>query len=242
MRCSSILTLVAAIPLVAALPGGSFNLNWLDSIARRGSDALRTGMAVCDPSQAQLPQGFEALGPPSEGLTLAHVALGRGTQNYTCDTSNPSSAPKAGGAIATLFNMTCAAAQSSNLIHWLPRVALSLPVPVSTRAADNVDMLMSGHHLFTSLTTPFFNLDTANHEFGTVMCDGKNAVKTPAPGDAAKGYNGLGSVPWLRLTAVEGNYKEVYRVDTAGGVAPKTCDGQAATFQVQYAANYYFYH
>ncbi|CRK36479.1 hypothetical protein BN1708_020001, partial [Verticillium longisporum] len=42
----------------------------------------------CDLSQARMPIAPEPLPPVSEGLTLKHVAVGRGTQNYTCDVGN----------------------------------------------------------------------------------------------------------------------------------------------------------
>lgn len=37
------------------------------------------------------------------------------------------------------------------------------------------------------------------------------------------------------------NVKEIYRVNTAGGNPPKTCDGMPTTFEIQYAAEYWFY-
>lgn len=51
-------------------------------------------------------------------------------------------------------------------------------------------------------------------------------------------------MPWLKLTArsgATGNLEEVYRVNTAGGNPPATCAGMPATFEVQYAAEYWFY-
>jgi len=37
--------------------------------------------------------------PAPNSLKLKFVVLGVGTQNYTCDTSNPSSAPQGNGAV-----------------------------------------------------------------------------------------------------------------------------------------------
>lgn len=58
------------------------------------------------------------------------------------------------------------------------------------------------------------------------------------------GDNGEGAVPWLKLTAQDPKgqiLQEVYRVNTAGGSPPTSCQGMAATFEVQYAAEYWVY-
>ena len=51
----------------------------------------------------------------------------------------------------------------------------------------------------------------------------------------------MGSVLWLKLDGTDGDYKSVYRLNTAGGVAPKTCDGITGDFTVPYAAEYWFW-
>ena len=84
-----------------------------------------------------------------------------------------------------------------------------------------------------------FKLVTDKVNYGSVQA--KSVANSTAPTSSAKGTNGLGSVPWLKLSAVEGDYKEIYRLTTAGGVAPKTCDGQPSFFVVDYAAEYWFW-
>jgi hypothetical protein len=69
----------------------------------------------------------------------------------------------------------------------------------------------------------------------------KKDAASSAPVGAPKGPNGLGSVAWLKLTATEGDYKEVYRINTAGGQAPKTCEGMEGNFEVEYSTLYYFW-
>lgn len=67
-----------------------------------------------------------------------------------------------------------------------------------------------------------------------------------------KGPDGSKPVPWLKLQTQTpngdvnpaddlGGVKEVYRVNTAGGAAPSTCNGMPATFEVQYAAEYWIF-
>ncbi|KAE8147587.1 hypothetical protein BDV25DRAFT_160024 [Aspergillus avenaceus] len=50
------------------------------------------------------------------------------------------------------------------------------------------------------------------------------------------------TVPWLKLTATKGSgLEEVYRVHTVDGSAPATCHRSRPYFQVDYAAEYWFY-
>jgi hypothetical protein len=86
-----------------------------------------------------------------------------------------------------------------------------------------------------------FNLDVALNAFGIGSV--KKAANTTAPADAPKGANQMGAVPWLKLVSIDEDevFQEVYRVDTAGGSPPKTCEGITGEFTVEYAAAYYFY-
>lgn len=124
-----------------------------------------------------------------------------------------------------------------------PQVLAAIPAIALTQAIDlNQDVqkyTVSGHHEFTAAGVPMFKLVTEAADYGYVM--GKSVANSTAPADSVKGTNGLGSVAWLKLQGVEGDYKEVYRVGTAGGVAPKTCEGQKSFFVVEYAAEYWFW-
>ena len=70
------------------------------------------------------------------------------------------------------------------------------------------------------------------------------------------GQDGAKSVPWLKLSAgdeaPEGEevgaekgdrspVKEVFRVRTAGGAPPKRCEGLGERFEIEYAAEYWFW-
>lgn len=200
--------------------------------------------ASCNIASVQMPQAPTPLPPPSAGLGLYHVAVGRGTQNYTCDLSNSTAVPAAVGAVASLWNATCLSADSPLLLSKVPNIALELPTPDATIESSAAFRDLSGHHYFTDLTTAFFNLDTAiaNYSAGGF----KKVNATAAPSDAVKGQNGkgYGAVPWLKLQSknTEGCvFKEVYRINTAGGQPPATCTGQKAAFEVEYSAEYWFY-
>lgn len=181
---------------------------------------------------------------PDSSLTLTHVAVGRGTQNYTCDLSNSTAIPVAVGAVASLYNVSCIAASTPSLLAHIPSIALDLPVPSSTDPSSPAYQDLSGHHYFLNATTPYFNLDTDTHSYGTGAF--KKVNSTNAPSDAVKGVNGSGdgAVAWLKLVAKDPNgqvLQEVYRVNTAGGNPPTSCSGMTAAFVVQYAAEYWVY-
>ena len=224
-----------------------------DGISPRLIEQLQPTVATCDLSNAALPAGelaflslcsilqlmifIEASGLPavSQGLKLKHIAVGRGVQNYTCATAAATETPKAIGAVASLFNATCDGVRAPAVLASVTKIALGYSIP-STKLADG---RLSGHHEFTEKGIPFFKLQTDKVNFGAVHVS--NALKMDAPKGASTGPNGLGSVPWLKLTRVDGDYQEVYRINTAGGVAPKTCEGVQGSISVDYAAEYWFY-
>ncbi|KAK3325322.1 hypothetical protein B0H66DRAFT_599489 [Apodospora peruviana] len=230
--------------LAARMPDGIESLSeYFNMLAARTQDVkLMDRAPVCDLSKATLPPS--ALAGPSPGLKLAHVAIGRGTQNYTCAGLAPTAAPGSAGAVATLFNASCVVATYPALAKEITKVAIKFNLSSTdkwTKLAPST-LAISGLHYFTGPTTPFFNLDVSPKKIGQAACSKKDAVAAPA--DAAKGQLGEPAVAWLKLTANDGstgNLKEVYRVETVGGSAPATCEGMPATFQRQYVAEYWFF-
>ncbi|KAF7879321.1 hypothetical protein EAF04_000517 [Stromatinia cepivora] len=184
---------------------------------------------------------------PSRGLTLKHVAIGRGTQNYTCGT-NATAAPTAVGAVATLFNASCIASTYPDLLSILPNVALQFDLNLASSSTQNLnpaDLMMSGHHFFTNSSTPFFDLNTKNWQLGRGGFAKTDGLAAPVDASVGQNNKGYGAVAWLKLTARDGatgDLQEVYRVNTAGGNPPTTCkDNLGSSFDVQYAAEYWFY-
>ena len=125
----------------------------------------------------------------------------------------------------------------------MPTIALQLPNPCKPNSGMPSDKLVNmdliGHHYFVG-KSPVFNMD--QNGFVTAKKEGE----APAPAGAPKGGNGQGdgAVAWLYLTddGSEGaSWKQIYRVDTAGGSPPDTCEGVTGNFEVEYAAQYWFY-
>lgn len=259
------LNLVLALAPAALFAAPTQNADSIASLIPRQDlpvgvyEELRKTDALCDLSNVKLPAGMSSthllnlnnvltipsaptpLANPAEGTFLRHIAIGRGTQNYTCASSSASEAPKAVGAVASLFNATCDAARLNvNTLGQVTDLALNYAIPTSAEAEQR----LSGHHEFTADGVPLFMLETKDANYGRVEC--ALDAKSPAPATASKGTNDLGSVPWLKLNATTGGdqawaYNEVYRIHTAGGAAPKTCEGIEGSFTVEYSAQYWFY-
>lgn len=162
------------------------------------------------------PQPQNTLTPPGADLTLALIAVGHGTQNYTCSDPTSTTAPVAIGAVADLFNASCAVAENQPNLGTIVEGATAI-----------------GTHFFVDNTTPEFDVIG----LGDTQAKKVEAVAAPSAAD----------VPWLRLEAQqEGTtspVKQIYRLNTKGGVAPQSCEGRAAgeTVTVEYEAQYWIY-
>ncbi|KAK8194280.1 hypothetical protein M8818_007468 [Zalaria obscura] len=233
---TSYLEFVKRVPQAVS---GSCDLSQASIPTGKPESTMPLSMPISDRCLAPTP-----LPPPSSGLSLSHVAVGRGTQNYTCDLTNATAVPVAIGALASLYNVSCIAADMPALLAYIPGIALDMPIPSSPDSSSPVNEDLSGFHYFLNSTTPFFNLDTSLHSYGNGAF--KKANQTTAPTTAMKGPNGQGdgAVAWLKLSAMSPGgqvFQEVYRVNTAGGNPPKTCTGMAASFEVPYSAEYWLY-
>ncbi|CRG89424.1 hypothetical protein PISL3812_06460 [Talaromyces islandicus] len=256
MHFHSVYLVAAVASAVCAAPTNSFFNNVydftpeLEEFYSRVSDYIKNGnfgkdvSQVCDASNVSLPA--QASGLPSPTGILKYVAIGRGTQNYTCSEPTKDTTPTQIGALATLYDASCIVANYPDLVDSATKIVLNYDLPTDNAATlppVNVELL--GHHYFEDATTPVFNLDTtAQDQFGIAISK-KNASMVAPPGSVSGQNNsGDGAVPWLYLTTIAGtvgNFTSVYRVNTAGGAAPATCEGQAASFQIQYSAQYFFY-
>jgi len=176
---------------------------------------------------------------PAASGKLVHVALGVGTQNYTCINGVPSSI----GASAVLYDASCLATQNMQLLLQAPNLALSTPPDAQAQLVRMFSQVAKqqytlGYHFFRDTTTPTFVLNTGELFVGAVD------VKMPAPAYSSKGLEpneAFGSVPWLKLKTKGTDSKGLtgmFRLVTAGGNPPPTCTGPV---QIDYAALYWAY-
>ena len=120
------------------------------------------------------------------------------------------------------------------MLDLLPPFFLSLP----STALKNSTFPQAGHHFFDSTSEPTFDLTASNN--GVLVGAKVGDIQAPK-GNSATGSNQ--AVDWLALTAksgTEGALSSVYRIVTAGGKPSANCDGQPSSFEVEYAALYYF--
>jgi len=198
-------------------------------------------------SSLALNQPSSSLPPaPPTGTVLKFVALGVGTQNYTCATpSSAAVAPASFGAKATLYNAGAFLSTDKFMIQPLPAMALGVYTMSGGHMAlaSILGLPVLGEHHFNGAMQPTFDLSAVSAQLV-----GKKTGDVPAPVDACKGTENAGAVDWLYLTDASngdgvtfGGVTAVYRIETAGGKNPTTCQNSAAEFNVPYAAEYWFY-
>jgi hypothetical protein len=185
---------------------------------------------------------------PSSGLpaptgSLKYIALGLGTQNYTC-ASTPGSttaAPVAIGAVARLSDASDFLQDHEDFVSTLPGLVLGLSTVTSTDPAKVLGLPYLGQHFFTSTSSPEFDLTAVGARLVA-----KKLANAAAPPGAFPGPSNAGAVDWLQLEdngagLSFGGVSYVYRVETAGGKAPTTCTGKTGVITVPYAAEYWYY-
>jgi hypothetical protein len=222
MYTSIILTAAALLPTAFAAPSRlpSHYFKRCANETAINSTAPDTAPAVPSCDLSGLSQPASTLAPPGSDLQLVLVALGEGTQNYTCG-ANLTAAPTAIGAVAQLFDASC---------------ALSNDPSAGTKALGSIEESAKsiGAHFFVDTTTPDFDI------IGLGNTQAKKVEDCNAPSPTA-------DVKWLRLEAqAQGStsaVKQIYRLNTVGGLAPGSCEGRAAgdIVTVDYQAQYWIY-
>ncbi|KAK5938305.1 hypothetical protein PMZ80_009275 [Knufia obscura] len=237
LALGTVFTSALAAPLVSWSPAlGEFYAAIDRHIQIARQDGPIGNPPTCDLSKAVQPIAPTPLPVPDPAWKLTEVVVGRGVQNYTCSSASVDVVPKPIGAIASLYNVSCIAANYPDILSMLPALALqyALPAdPVANLEPSNLELV--GHHYFTSNGTPTFDLtqvqplaagsaavDSASSDAGFGIAAFKANSNSTAPADAPKGDNGQGdgAVTWLRLDSTfgtTGDVKGVYRLQTAGG-------------------------
>ncbi|KAJ5634776.1 hypothetical protein N7528_002618 [Penicillium herquei] len=236
-----VFSLGMGIASVSALPSP---LSVATAFSRISTELDSLSLGNCSTPHAVLPLNSTSvqLPAPSSNLTLKYIAIGRGTQNYTCANSTSAAVPFSVGAAATLFDASCIAAQSMNLLHEMPAVAGSAPVGSLGFLAEllshttNSSNLILGEHYFNAAGDPVLDLRLSG------LSDWIVATKTASVNAPQLSSTANQNVAWLQLERLSGSgIEEVYRVETYQGSAPATCSGLNKTVVVQYAAEYWFY-
>jgi hypothetical protein len=213
------------------------------------------------PSRQALTLPSSGLPAPS-GLSLLHIGLGVGHQNYTCSAPTSATTPTSIGATATLFDVLPLLSGLPSLVTYISPLAYNVfgrnpgqqVVPSTATSgslsdlSQNVPAVLAlltrdceplGVHFFDSGALPFFHLP------GAQPAASFEASKT---GDVVAPSGALpGSIDWLQLTPTSkagnqlGGVKSVYRVETAGGKA--NCEGvqPGQVVRVPYVAEYWYF-
>ncbi|MDI1485476.1 MAG: hypothetical protein OHK93_000614 [Ramalina farinacea] len=204
-----------------------------------------------DLTQYHVPLSNGSQSLPSPNSTLKAITLGRGTQNYTCKPSGtPTSVPVAVGAKANLidlspllahpfFNSDAESVVLDAVPAWFLNLADANTIIEFFKIVFNIILDILGVHFFNDAGVPTFSLG----DTGTLLGKKVGDIIAPANADPGPGGQGPGAVDWLYLSQAPGSegLSSVYRVETAGGKPPKSCDGQPDDIEVQYAALYWFY-
>ncbi|KAJ5679241.1 hypothetical protein N7462_007485 [Penicillium macrosclerotiorum] len=252
---TSIIFLAIGMVLVGATPVPPSPLRLATTFSRIANELDHIGLGDCSLVNVGLPLNNTnpQLPQPSSHLSLKYVALGRGTQNYSCPSSTDSfhsrnsTVPVATGAVATLFDASCIASTSLTLLNELPAIIQSTPLGSLTfvaemlsRTTDSSDPIL-GEHYFDASGDPFFDLRLSGSD-DWIIAKKDASVDAPKRASRSSGNGGSKDVAWLELGCKEGHgIKEVYRVMTYGGSSPTTCAGQNDAILVDYAAEYWFY-
>ncbi|KAI0573218.1 DUF3455 domain-containing protein [Pyrenophora tritici-repentis] len=184
---------------------------------------------------------------------LKYVALGLGTQNYTCEIGNESATPGTTGAMATLYDIGSPLSENLLTAKWKIPVISGVALLLSTHPKvlenylrmEGYDRVI-GHHFFGSYNrtnTPIFAFDQLPQS-PYPIAQVRKVDETDPPGSAYAGLQQEGAVPWLHLTDTGfsvGGIDTVYRLETAGGKSPINCKGERGTFEVKYAAQYWVF-
>lgn len=180
-------------------------LTLVSSIHHAGDFAITQCPLNCS-SSPPLGKSYPShLAAPSPGLSLKYVALGRGTQNYTCQNNDSATVPTADGAVATLFDASCLAAGYESLLGDLPAALVHIPHDAAVLAALTLGQLSASRngsvviaqHYFRDSTTPFFDFRPFGHPEWLAA---KSEESVPAPANIPI----PGSVAWLKLGYKDG--------------------------------------
>ncbi|KAF3912475.1 hypothetical protein ABW20_dc0104648 [Dactylellina cionopaga] len=178
---------------------------------------------------------------PASNEKLSRIVLGYGSQNYSCIAG----VPTANGAVATLYDISCPVIDNVDFANLLTALFVQMNPNAQSNAIKmaanvfNTQFTVGFHYFKGDFATPAFEFSDQKKFFGAVA--GK--VSPIVGSDMGKKPDAYGAVPSLRLSARPGmgsSYSTIYRLHTAGGAAPTTCNWSGQK-QIPYAAQYWVY-
>ncbi|KAK6338538.1 hypothetical protein TWF730_002601 [Orbilia blumenaviensis] len=204
----------------------------------------------CSLSSIQIPKevlvdptnSSNILAAPAANEKLFKIVLGYGSQNYSC--VNGVATPN--GAVATLYDLSCAFAVSPEWADVLTRGAVQMDPTAQLAGIQmlknmfNAQFIAGVHYFKGDFATPLFEFTDKAKFIGGV------GGKIPAllGSDTGKRPDNYGAVPSLKLVPKQGmgsTVSTIYRLHTAGGSPPPgTCNWQGQK-QIPYAAQYWVY-
>lgn len=154
------------------------------------------------------------------------LAIGHGIFNYSCEGLAPANAPAFIAQYTELYDAAALAANLPNeqLFHDLiPKL-----YDFDLRELDNSSLTCMGSvgTLDSSAVITLYNIDT----FRATLFE---TVESPVNAS----FNGL----WSHSASPDHAW-DVYRVEMAGGAVPETCADQPSDINIDYVAEYWFYH
>lgn len=171
------------------------------------------------------------------------IALGVGTQNYTCTAAgNYTSA----GAVATLIDISCLYDDDAifddiqdYVYNLIPMYSHHMPSMHKLEAHMKYYPYILGDHYFIAkdgAISPVFDFRARSKKGDpNAFTVDKKLGNIPSP-------DGPKNVDWLELQNTEGQLsKFTFRVDTKGGQPPKSCHKEGHKIAVPYVAKYWFF-
>ena len=231
---------MVAIPSIVTVVLGLFSSMTHGPVKKPGVSDLSNVTIPLSPAQ------LTALGAPTTPLTA--VGLGFGVQNYTCSANNvfvcvfafyvhlraeTDRRDRSAGAVAELFDISCLASTNSKLLSTIHNDLFKIwnsPAANGVTIQQLIDILPKVVPSDLILSQHYFNKNAAGgispvwdfratpkfQGVANAVFVGKALANTP---DADPTKN----VPWLHLGKVSGDISdEIYRISTAGGVAPSS--------------------
>lgn len=171
-------------------------------------------------------EGEIALSPPAQNKTLRLLALGQGTFNYSCENAQPANAPVYVEQFTQLYDATplIPLGESDDYLRMLVEELYQFDYTLLRNGT--IDCIGTIGTLNSTAVVTLFEIDT----FEPYL---EESVEAPVN----RMYDGA----WAHARTLNNEW-EMYRVQMVGGVVPPTCQDMNSTFDIRYAAEYWFYH